>query len=168
MCGGLALMPAENDNPKVAWTRRLFVRESLLGWLGLVIGPAVYSLLRRHDYASSGKTSSPKDLGSVEEFPRGKAKELFYAGRKVLLARLSDGRWSAVSAVCTHLGCSVRLGADGNEDIFACTCHNSMFDIDGRNLSGPAPFPLKKFDVEVKDGRVILSAKDPADGYRLE
>ncbi|MEW5958090.1 MAG: Rieske (2Fe-2S) protein [Chloroflexota bacterium] len=44
----------------------------------------------------------------------------------------------ALSAVCTHLGCTV--ARQGDE--LACPCHASRFSLDGSNLSGPAPRPL--------------------------
>ena len=150
-------MEIESGNAGVPWTRRVFVRNALLGWIGLVIGPVVYSLWRRYEYDSSGNSETLKELGSVTDFTPGQAKEFSFGGRRVMVARLNDGDWTAVSAVCTHLGCSVRLDRDGNEDVFACNCHNSKFSPDGTNLTGPAPLPLKRFKVEVKEDRVILS-----------
>ncbi|MHC5010811.1 MAG: QcrA and Rieske domain-containing protein, partial [Planctomycetota bacterium] len=44
----------------------------------------------------------------------------------------------ALSAVCTHLGCTVSRAGDG----FHCPCHGSRFDADGTNTAGPAPRPL--------------------------
>ncbi len=50
----------------------------------------------------------------------------------------------AVSAICTHAGCSVRL-EEGKS--FGCPCHDSEFDLQGGVLQGPAKLPLKHFEV---------------------
>lgn len=42
---------------------------------------------------------------------------------------------------CTHLRCRVAPSADGG---FACPCHGSRYDADGRPVSGPAPRPLAR------------------------
>ena len=44
----------------------------------------------------------------------------------------------AVSAVCTHLGCTVAVNADA----LVCPCHASTFSGAGQNLAGPAARPL--------------------------
>ena len=161
-------MEVENDKNRLPWTRRLFVRDALLGWIGLVIGPAVYSLFRRYEFSLFASSEMSKELGPVVDFAPSQAREVVLGGRKVLVARLKSGDWSAVSAVCTHLGCSVRVDRDGDEDVFACNCHNSKFSVDGTNLSGPAPMPLKRFDVEIRENRVILSASKVDNDEALE
>jgi len=102
----------------------------------------VYSWLRRYDFTSTAQAEGSKELGTVSEFTPGQAKEVTLGGRKVLVGRLNTGDWTAVSAVCTHLGCSVCLDRDGDVIVIACNCHNSKFGVDGTNLSGPAPYPL--------------------------
>ncbi|PID91010.1 MAG: hypothetical protein CSA96_10540 [Bacteroidetes bacterium] len=59
----------------------------------------------------------------------------------------------AVSARCTHLGCIVQQEGDG----FACPCHGSFYDLNGRVLSGPAPRNLPWYRVqEMPDGRIVV------------
>ena len=55
-------------------------------------------------------------------------------GRSVAVFRDSEGTW-AVSTVCTHLGCIVKVNPDG----FECPCHGSRFAADGSVAKGPAP-----------------------------
>ena len=150
-------MPSESDSSRVPWTRRLFVGHSLLAWLGLVIGPAAYSLVRRYDSLSVEQGAGTKDLGAASEFSLGQAKEVALGGKKVLVVRLENGDWAAVSAVCTHMGCSVRFERDGHENVVACNCHKSRFDLDGTNLSGPAPYPLARYEIAVRAEKVMLS-----------
>lgn len=59
----------------------------------------------------------------------------------------------ALIAVCTHLGCTPRW--DQEEKVFLCGCHGSVFDIEGNNISGPAPSPLWRAPVRLTpDGRI--------------
>jgi len=80
-----------------------------------------------------------------------------------------------ISAVCTHLGCTVQLvreasggGAGGHE--FACPCHGSKYTADGTPYSGPAPRPLSYFQLAVApdDGQLVVDLSQQADkGWRL-
>ena len=58
----------------------------------------------------------------------------------------------AVSASCTHTGCLVRHGASG----FACLCHRSEFDEEGKPKAGPAPRPLDRLETRVEGERLKL------------
>jgi len=79
-------------------------------------------------------------------------------GRKpIILVRTEDEKFHAVSAVCTHLECIVQYKKETSQ--IWCACHNGMYDLKGRNVSGPPPRPLKEFVVSiVKDEIVITQA----------
>lgn len=63
--------------------------------------------------------------------------------------------FQAMSAVCTHLGCTVNRDASGQG--YRCPCHGSVFDQDGRVVSGPAPKPLPCYAmVLARDGRLVI------------
>ena len=51
----------------------------------------------------------------------------------------------AFNAICTHVDCTVKYRADKG-DIF-CSCHNGVYDVNGRNVSGPPPRPLESYKV---------------------
>jgi len=67
----------------------------------------------------------------------------------------------AISRTCTHLGCTLNLLLE--EGVFACPCHQSRFDLNGRVLSGPAKRDLPLFEVKpMESGKgyvVFLPAK---------
>jgi cytochrome b6-f complex iron-sulfur subunit len=151
-----------DDPKKVNWTRRLFVKEALLGWSGVVLGPSAYAASVRWLTSSKLRNEAFKDIGSIEEFGIGASKEVPFAGTKVIVVRSGADTWIGLSAICTHLGCSIRLVQSGTAVRFACNCHSSTFDQDGMNLGGPAPAPLKKFAVRAVGGRVLLEAIEPA------
>jgi Rieske Fe-S protein len=71
-----------------------------------------------------------------------------FGDRPALLILTSDGKYHALSAVCTHLGCTVQYRPDLNE--VWCPCHNGKYSVDGANISGPPPRPLQDFSVVVK------------------
>jgi glycine/D-amino acid oxidase-like deaminating enzyme/nitrite reductase/ring-hydroxylating ferredoxin subunit len=59
--------------------------------------------------------------------------------------RDEDGTLHALSATCTHLGCTVRF--NDAERAWECPCHGSRFAVDGTVLQGPANRPLERRDV---------------------
>ena len=64
---------------------------------------------------------------------------------QVAVSKGDDGVVTAVSAVCTHLGCLVAFNtADRTWD---CPCHGSRFTADGSVLHGPAVKPLAPVDL---------------------
>lgn len=73
-------------------------------------------------------------------------------GKPVVLTRSEDGDVAALSAVCTHKGCTVEVEPDGSG--LRCPCHGSTYDLTGANTGGPAPAPLPPVAVAVTDGEV--------------
>lgn len=61
-------------------------------------------------------------------------------GEKVAIYKDADGNITTLSAVCTHMGCTVEW--NGAEKSWDCPCHGSRFDSFGSVLSGPATLPL--------------------------
>jgi len=67
----------------------------------------------------------------------------------------NDGReFTALSNVCTHLGCRVRWIPDREE--FFCPCHNGVFDRSGAVVSGPPPRALDAYEVQVEDDQISI------------
>ncbi|MBD2114764.1 MULTISPECIES: ubiquinol-cytochrome c reductase iron-sulfur subunit [Cyanophyceae] len=60
----------------------------------------------------------------------------------------------AVSAVCTHAGCTVAWNSE--QKLFACPCHASNFNTDGTVDSGPAREPLETFEAKVEGDQVLV------------
>jgi Rieske Fe-S protein len=74
---------------------------------------------------------------------------LFKFGNKPgLVVRTAEGQIHAVSAVCTHLECTVQFKADSSQ--LWCPCHNGLYDLAGNVVSGPPPRPLEKFVVNLR------------------
>jgi Rieske Fe-S protein len=80
-----------------------------------------------------------------------------FGSRPGLLVRTADGGYRAMSAVCTHLNCTVQYRSDVRE--VWCACHNGFYDLNGRNVAGPPPRPLDAYDVHINGDDVVVSRR---------
>lgn len=83
-----------------------------------------------------------------------------FGTRPALLLMTATGEYRALSAVCTHLSCTVQYRNDLRQ--IWCACHNGMYDLNGRNISGPPPRPLEAFQVHVRGDEIVVSRKRQA------
>jgi len=90
----------------------------------------------------------------ASEVPSNSGRIVPLAGKPVLLFRGASGELKALTATCTHLDCTVQYRAD-RSDIW-CACHNGVYDLDGKNVSGPPPRPLTALEVYVRGEKIIL------------
>src|SRR5262245_9959821 len=74
-------------------------------------------------------------VGGIRIFTQG-------PGRKIFVMRTSATELQALSAICTHAGCTVDW--DGSSQ-FNCACHGSQFSSAGAVVRGPAGAALRKF-----------------------
>lgn len=98
--------------------------------------------------------------GKIGELKLNSAKIFRFGSRPGLLIRNSDGSYRALSATCTHLGCIVQYRGDLQE--IWCACHNGLYDLNGRNVSGPPPKPLEVYEVHLRGDDVVVSLKREA------
>src|SRR4051794_30845558 len=71
----------------------------------------------------------------------------------LVLTRDASGAVHAVSATCTHQGCTVSAPKSG---VVSCPCHGSRFDAaSGRVLRGPATRPLPAVAVHVQGDQIV-------------
>ena len=118
-------------------------------------------------------------LGLPNDFPDGLQ---FLPDERLYI--VSEGKtFHAISAVCTHLGCTVRAEALPKVETamveghplrlthrFLCPCHGSRYEGDGRNVSGPAPKPLAWYHLSVspEDGQLVVDlAREVERDFRL-
>lgn len=92
-------------------------------------------------------------IGPASRFPKGRATLL----RRAQAVVVHDEQGiHALSAVCTHQGCTVRPRNARKE--LGCPCHGAAFDFSGRVLRPPAPAPLPWLALEERDGELLLDA----------
>jgi menaquinol-cytochrome c reductase iron-sulfur subunit len=118
-------------------------------------------------------------VGVAREFPDGLK---FLPDQRLFVFRQGN-TYHAISAVCTHLGCTVRaeaLSQPETRDVegtslrlthrFACPCHGSTYSGEGVNTGGPAPRPLAWYRLSVApdDGQLVVDLADEVDrDFRL-
>ncbi len=136
-------------DPQVS--RRDFLKLAVQGLLGASALLGLGGLLRFLAAPDGAAQPSEFDLGPAAKYPAGSRTPIPEAN--ALLLHTGAG-FRALSLVCTHLGCTVKPAPEG----FACPCHNSHYDPDGKVVKGPAARPLQTLRVkETPDGRLILS-----------
>ena len=82
----------------------------------------------------------------LEEVGPGEGAVVRHEGERVAVSRSEAGEATAVSAVCTHLGCVV--GWNAVDRTWDCPCHGSRFAASGEVISGPAVSPLKSVELK--------------------
>jgi cytochrome b6-f complex iron-sulfur subunit len=102
-------------------------------------------------------TSRSTIAAKMNELKRNSAKIFQFGSKPALLIRTAKDEFKAVSAVCTHLSCTVQYREDLHQ--IWCACHNGLYDIAGRNISGPPPRPLEEFEVHVQGEDIVVSRK---------
>ena len=71
-----------------------------------------------------------------------------------LLARTGENVVTALTAICTHEGCTVS-NSSGNQ--FVCPCHGSTYNTSGTVANGPANRALQAFPTQVANGVVTFT-----------
>jgi cytochrome b6-f complex iron-sulfur subunit len=89
--------------------------------------------------------------GTVADYTDGTVR--FNREQKAYILGGSGGVY-ALSAVCTHLGCITRFRSD--ENVIACPCHGSRFDLEGNVVHGPAPRPLPWLEVRPDPSGILV------------
>jgi Rieske Fe-S protein len=95
--------------------------------------------------------------GKSSELPPNSGKVFAFGSRPAIVVRTPAGDWRAFTAVCTHLNCTVQYRSD--MQMIWCACHNGMYDLNGKVVSGPPPRPLEEYAVHVRSDEVVVSRK---------
>ena len=148
------------EQPESDDSRRTFLKVAA-GALGACyaggIGYPVYRYLASPvEKAESVAAVNEVTVPDATAIPRNAALMFKFGTKPAMLIHHEDDTWTAVSAVCTHLGCTA--GYDPQEKRIFCPCHNGVYDAKtGANVSGPPPKPLDRFNVEIVEGKAVVS-----------
>lgn len=93
--------------------------------------------------------------GQVGDLKPNTGKIVKFGNKPALLIRTGETEWKAFNAVCTHLNCTVQYQESSSQ--IWCACHNGLYDLNGRVVSGPPPKPLDEYVVRVRGEEVVIS-----------
>ena len=148
-------------SPAQGTPRRHVVRFLLGGGLFASLASFVYPVLRYLIPPPVADLGGDEVVASkVGDLKPNGSKIFRFVTRPALLLMTAEGEYRALSAVCTHLSCTVQYRNDLHQ--IWCACHNGLYDLNGRNISGPPPRPLEAFQVHIRGDEIIVSLKREA------
>lgn len=170
---GKPVSPDENVKPGTTrdWPRRKLLSRLGIGATLLALSGQAFAFMR--SLVPNVLYESPQrfKVGTPDQFNEGPT---FLEEKRVFVFKQKN-TFHAISAQCTHLGCTVKMqrlnqpkkvtaGGREIEELaeFACPCHGSKYYGDGTNYSGPAPRPLDHFKLELSpdDGQLMVDASE--------
>jgi cytochrome b6-f complex iron-sulfur subunit len=158
------LQPATSPDTSLAETEGAPTRRVFLGvataaglcYAGAIGYPIYRYLASPAEMAASESAVTEVTLDKAQELPVASALMFKFGSSPAMLIHGADGSWVAFSAVCTHLGCTVKFEPELNR--IHCSCHGGVYDPHtGKNVSGPPPKPLKAYKVNVGATNVVVS-----------
>jgi cytochrome b6-f complex iron-sulfur subunit len=145
--------PGENN------TRRAFLvaaGAAGLAYTAALAYPIYRYLASPEEMALNAAPVNEVILKDAQNLRLGEAVMFKFGSAPALLIHHEDGRWISMTAVCTHLGCTVQY--EPQADRIHCACHGGVYNpYTGANVSGPPPKPLKLFKVVVQPTGVLVS-----------
>ena len=156
-----------STNDETTYARRKFlgrvvigVQAALAGTLAFLLGGAVLSpsfMRRRANWIPAGAIG---DLPENEPVPiairtsRTDGYAQIVDRQIVFLVRTGESSVTALSSVCTHLGCRVSWDRDAQE--LRCPCHGGAYDRQGAVKSGPPPTPLASLPARIEGENILV------------
>lgn len=164
----------KGEKPRREFLMRAGIGAGMVG-LGIQATASLRSLVPNVSYDAPTTVK----LGAPGDFPDG----LKFLPEERLFVFREGKTFHAISAVCTHLGCTVRAEALPQPETlqvqgaalrvthrYLCPCHGSKYGGDGQNVSGPAPRPLAWYHLSVAtdDGQLVVDlAREVSREFRL-
>ena len=101
---------------------------------------------------------SAQDVGAVDEYVSGEARQVRIGPRTLVIVRIEDDFY-VLDDRCSHEDYSLAQGeVDATDATIECARHGAIFDLrDGTPQSFPATRPVARYDVVVRDGRVEVT-----------
>jgi cytochrome b6-f complex iron-sulfur subunit len=141
-------------------------RRSVLRGLGVAAVGALMLDAGCQQQGSLLSTASSSSCGTGHCIDLGDAanKELMTVGGAMLIdssndtimvVRMSDTQAIALSAICTHAGCS--MDYEAAQQLLNCACHGSQFSTAGNVVRGPANRPLRLYTATLANNVITVA-----------
>jgi cytochrome b6-f complex iron-sulfur subunit len=139
-------------------SRRGFIRHFLFGSAATWAVAACYGLFRFFAPPKVKGGTLPKyvDVGkSPESIAVNSGLVYSFGSKPALLIRDKSGGFRSYFATCPHLACTVQY--DPQSRMIICPCHEGVFDLNGKNVSGPPTEPLVPLIVHLsRDNKIRI------------
>ena len=157
----------ENKNDGLSVSRRKFLKTASAsvviitgGLLGIPFLSSIYDTDLKKIPSSYSKVGSLESIQTRQPLNIPfvtSSKDAYMNGTEmhnIWIVKNSDDNITAFSPICPHLGCSYNWSSSSNH--FECPCHRSIFDINGKLLSGPSPRNLDALPIKIKDDIIYV------------
>lgn len=147
--------PRESGLKGVDFERRGFLHK-VVGGVGAVVAASTLYPVVKYIIPPTKEVKEVNELavGKAADVPDGQGKIFQFNQDKVIVIN-KGGALTAVSAVCTHLGCLVNWQNADNQ--LFCPCHGAKYKVTGEIISGPQPKPLKQYKARIEGEDLIVS-----------
>ena len=158
-------MADQDSGTPVALTRRTFCVQAygavslaalgsiLTGCGGSPTSPSAPSLPTINASVANGVASISIDSASPLATVGGAALVQSTSGM-FLVARTAQNAFTALTAICTHEGCTV---SGFENQTYVCPCHGSRYSTSGTVISGPAPSSLRSFQTQFNNNVLTIT-----------
>jgi len=155
----------QDSGTPVALTRRTFCVQAygavslvalgsiLTGCGGSPTSPSAPSLPTINASVANGVASISIDSASPLATVGGAALVQSTSGM-FLVARTAQNAFTALTAICTHEGCTV---SGFENQTYVCPCHGSRYSTSGTVISGPAPSSLRSFQTQFNNNVLTIT-----------
>jgi Rieske Fe-S protein len=132
--------------PSLQPSRRSFFASMLAAALALIAWPRTARAARK----VALPLAKAEKLQTVGGFMVAKIKD-----QDLLLVRDGEKSVHAFDALCTHERCA--LTYDSGSKRVKCPCHNGLFDLSGKVLSGPVRKALPAYEAVLEADKIVLT-----------
>ncbi len=110
----------------------------------------VWSLIGKMEHFSdlSKPVMAPLDLKQIDGWREVDSSQTVY------VTKSAEGDMKVLSSICPHMGCTIAW-REGHDD-FYCPCHGSVFERDGKHVSGPSPRGMDPLPNKAEDGNLLV------------
>ena len=148
--------PAWDELKENVMNRKSFLTWLSVGWVAFAAATGGFFTVMIRFLFPNVLFEPPQSfkIGFPDDFEIGKVDLRFKKQYNVWIVR-DDEKITALSTVCTHLGCTPNWLE--TERKFKCPCHGSGFRASGINFEGPAPRPLERYKISLaNDGQIMV------------